>query len=137
VIEGRVHHAPVRRVQADHAHATAHARQHPGLGQRLVVADVGGGGRAQRLAEVADQVGDADAAGDGDAVPAPFAVVGELVARAAEDVGGRIRVGQLGLLHQQHVGSGPLEPPRDLVQAGPQRVDVPGRDPHVRSCASS
>src|SRR5207249_293345 len=70
---------------------------------------------------------------DGDAVPAAFAMVGQLIARFAEGRDGRVVVGELGLLHQQHVGPCPFEPPRDLLETRLHRVDVPGGDPHQRS----
>src|SRR4029450_13286555 len=59
-----------------------------------------------------------------------LAMMGEGVAGPPEDVRGRFRVGQLRLLHEQDVGPRAREPPRELLEARLQRVDVPGRDPH-------
>ncbi len=47
-----------------------------------------------------------------------------------------IVVGELRLLHEQDVRLGALEPPLDLLEAGLQRVDVPGRDAHRMHQAS-
>src|SRR5205823_5021646 len=58
------------------------------------------------------------------------------VACAAEGVRGRVRIRELGLLHEEHVRPGALEPPGDLLQARLQRVDVPGRDPHRSHCTA-
>ena len=45
---------------------------------------------------------------------------------------GNCLVGQLGLLHAQHVGPGVLEPLLDPAHPGVQRVHVPGGDTHGR-----
>src|SRR5262249_21871651 len=73
---------------------------------------------------------DPAAAGDGHAVPAALAVVGQRVAAVLEYADRRLRVRELGLLHQEHVGPRAVQPPGDLVQPGLQGVDVPGRDAH-------
>ena len=120
----------VGRVQGHDANAAAHGGEHPRLRERLVVARVLGARGAQRGAEVRHHVLDAAAARDGDAVPPTLSVMRQRIAGAVEDVGRRVRIPQLRLLHQQHVRLGALEPPDHPVQAGLQRVDVPGRDPH-------
>ena len=130
LIEGRVHHAPVRRIHAHHANAAAHGGHHPRLCHRLVIAGVGRLRRPQRLAEVRYHVIDARAAGDRDTVPAPLAMMRELIAAIAECGDRRVGVRELRLLHEEHVGLGPLEPPDDFVEPRAQRIDVPGRDAH-------
>jgi hypothetical protein len=89
-----------------------------------------GPGGAERLAEVRDHVPDAATARDGHAIPPPFAVMGQGIAGTLEDVGRDVRVRELRLLHEQDVGPGALEPPRDLLEPGLQRVHVPGSYPH-------
>src|SRR4029077_1169627 len=83
------------------------------------------------VAEVGDDILDADLARDRDAVPATLAVVDEGVAHHLERALRRGGVGQLRLLHQQDVRLGPGDPPVDGVGPGLQRVDVPGGDPHA------
>jgi hypothetical protein len=58
-------------------------------------------------------------------------MVSQLVACSAKLSNWRRRIRQLGLLHQQHVGPRPLQPPGDLFQAGFWGVDVPGSDVQV------
>jgi hypothetical protein len=58
-------------------------------------------------------------------------VMRQLVAEARKHRRRRIRIRQLRLLHEQNVRLGALEPPRDLVEAGLERVDVPGGDAHA------
>src|SRR5207244_946028 len=70
---------------------------------------------------------------DRDAVPPPLTVMRDLVSARAERVGRHVGVGELRLLHEEDVGTRTLEPPRDLVEARLQRVDVPGRDAHASS----
>ena len=72
------------------------------------------------------------AARDGHAVPATLTVVEELVAGDAEGKLRDVAVGQLRLLQEQDIRRSPLEPPLDGLEAGAQRVDVPGRDAHRR-----
>ena len=85
--------------------------------------------RPRAAAEVGDD-SDSDAAGDRDSVPPSFAVVSQLVAGGAKLGDGRGRIRQLGLLHQQHVGPGAVQPPGDFFQAGFEGVDVLGGDRH-------
>ena len=73
---------------------------------------------------------EADAGGDGDAVPLVEAVVGHLVAERLEPVEGELVLARLGLLDREHVDVGALEPGRDAVDAGADGVDVPGGDAH-------
>ena len=130
LVEDGVDAPAVGRVEGHDAHAAARGGDHPRLGERLVVARVLGAGGAQRRAEVRHHVRDARAARDGDAVPPALPVMRQGVAGALEDVGRGVRVPELRLLHQEHVRLGALEPQDDPLQAGLQRVDVPGRDPH-------
>ena len=110
---------------------------HARLVERVEVLLVGLGARRapavahRAVAEVRDdRVVDRQPARDGDAVPAALAVVDELVAGDPErHLGDRV-VSELRLLHEQHVGRGALEPPLDGLEPRPERVDVPGRDPH-------
>src|SRR6266481_928592 len=78
-----------------------------------------------------DDVRDAAAADDGDAVPPPLAVVGQLVTGVAERSGGGVSVFELRLLQEQDVRLRAIEPPEDLLEARLQRVDVPGGDAHL------
>jgi hypothetical protein len=130
LIEGRVHHAPVRRIHAHHADAAAHGSDHPRLCHRLVIARLGRLRRPQRLSEVRHDLLDAVPAHDGHPVPAAFAMMREFVAEIAKCGHGRVGIGELRLLHEEHVGLRALEPPDDLLQPCAQRVDVPGRDSH-------
>jgi hypothetical protein len=57
-------------------------------------------------------------------------MVRERIAGLTELRGGHVCVGHLRLLHQEHVGLGPVEPLCDFLKACLQRVDVPGRDAH-------
>ena len=131
LVERRADYTAVRGVHADEAHATAFGGDHPRLGERFVVADIGRLRGAQRLAKVGDYRVDAAAARDGDAVPSAFAMVHQRVAGLTEHRGRHVCIGQLSLLHQEHVGLGPVEPPCDFLKAGLQRVDIPGRDAHA------
>jgi hypothetical protein len=69
------------------------------------------------------------------AMATPFhrlAVMEQLVTRHAEREFGRIVVRQLGLLEEQHVRGRSLEPAFQRLEAGIERIDVPGGDAHVR-----
>ena len=68
---------------------------------------------------------------DGHAVPAPVAVVGRLVAEVGEGGLGEGVVGLLGLLQADDVGLVGLHPLHHQRQAGTERVDVPGGEPHA------
>jgi hypothetical protein len=101
--------------------------------------DTGAGGRHQAglrrtllgaLPEAGHHVVDPDPGGDGHAVPAALAVEGNLVTESVERHDREGLVGQLGLLHAQHVGPGVLHPLLDVGQTGLERVDVPSSDPH-------
>ena len=112
--------AAVGHVDADHADSAARGRQHP----RVALVRVG------ELAEAARDVVDTDARQDGDAVPLALTVVHRVVAEGRERELREALVGELGLLQAQDVGLGVPEPLLDARQAGLQRVDVPGGDPH-------
>src|SRR5262249_31549107 len=58
---------------------------------------------------------------------------GDVVAEVAEDLGWKCRVLDLGLLQADDVGAGVLEPVDRGLGAGPDAVDVPGRDTHGRT----
>ena len=131
LVERRPDDSAVRRVHGDDAHAATDGGDHPRLRKRFVVTDIGRLGRAQWLAKVFDDGVDAAAAGDGDAVPSAFAMMRQCIAGLIEHRSRRICVSQLGLLHQQHVGLGSVEPPCDFLEPGLQRIDVPGRDAHA------
>ena len=130
LVEHRADRPSVRRVERDHANSAAGRGDHPCLGQRLVIALFRGLGRPQRQAEVGHHIPDPGAGRDRHAVPLSLAVMLQLVPRLAERRDWRLGVRQLGLLHEQHVRARPLEPPGDLLQAGLERVHVPGGDPH-------
>src|SRR3972149_83864 len=94
-------------------------------------------GPAKGLTEVGDYTVNPEAARDGDAIPAPLAVMGESIAGVAEGADGRVGVGELRLLHQKHVGVRAVEPPFDLLETSVQGVDVPRRDAHESKNTSS
>src|SRR5262245_34632336 len=131
LIERRADDPTVRRVDTDNAHAITFSRDHPCFRKRFVVADIGCPRQTQRLAEVCDYAVDAGTACDSDAVPTAFAMVYQAIAGLAEHRGWCVCVSQLCLLHQEHVRLGSVEPPCDFLEAGLQRIDVPGCDPHV------
>src|SRR5581483_5673718 len=83
------------------------------------------------VGEAGDDVVEADAAEDRHTVPLPLSAVRRLVAEGGERHRREVGVGQLGLLQAQHVGLGVAEPLLDARHALVQRVDVPGRDPHL------
>src|SRR6266850_6045684 len=81
LVKRRANDTAVRRVHADHTHAAAFGGDHAGLREGFVVARIGRLRRPQRLAKVGDYAVDAAAARDGDAVPSPFAMVRQRIAR--------------------------------------------------------
>src|SRR5262249_6047949 len=113
-IERRSYYPAVRRVHANDTHIAALSRNHTGLGERFVVADIGRLSRPQWFAEIRNYGVDATAAGNRDSVPSPFTVVGQLVAGIAEHGCRRVCIGKLRLLHHEHVRRGPVEPPDDF-----------------------
>ena len=109
----------VRHVDRRDADPTARGRDQPRLGiGRLAVREAG------------DHVPDADPRQHGDTVPLALAVVGGGVAERLEGQRGEAVVGQLRLLHADDVGLHLRQPRLHPGLADPQRVDVPGRDPH-------
>ena len=82
--------------------------------------------------EVLDHIVEADAAEDGNAIPAPLAVVDAFVAEGGEGVGRKRVLGKFGLLHAHHIGLQALKPFLDPRQAGVERVHIPAGDPHRR-----
>jgi len=111
--------------------------QHPRLVERVEVvllrrACPGAAVPHRAITEVGDDVVDRQTlpGGDRDAVPATFAVMDEVVAGHLELHDRRVRVRELGLLHQQDVGVRTLQPLVDGVGPRLERVDVPGGDPH-------
>ena len=112
----------VRHVHRRHPHAAARGADQAGL---RVGRDACG--------EAGDRVGEADAAGDRDAVPAALAVVHAGVAAGVEVEGGERVVGRLRLLQAEDVRLGRVDPiPQALEPLGRQRVDVPRGDAHAR-----
>ena len=126
-------------VLADQADAAGDDAEHACLVERIEVllGEVArAAGRAvthRPIAKVGDdRCGiDGQAAEHGHAVPAPLTVVDQLEAAHPEGEEWRIVVGELGLLHQQHVGLATLEPLHDAIHARLQRVDIPGCYAHA------
>ena len=104
--------------------------------RREADATAGGGDQAGvgvRIGTVGEAVHHAlepDLGEDGDAVPLPLAVMGALVAEGGEGHRGEGGVGELGLLHAEHVGRDVVEPGLDAGHAGFQGVHVPRREAH-------
>ena len=73
---------------------------------------------------------DPDPRRDRHAVPPAGPVVDELVAERPEVQRRRLLVGELRLLHAQDVRLVALGPGQHPLEAGLQRVDVPGREAH-------
>src|SRR5260221_7743047 len=59
--------------------------------------------------------------------------MGQGVPRVPEGLHWRLRVRELGLLHEQDVGARAAQLPGALLEAGLQGIDVPGRDAHAPS----
>ena len=124
----RIDGAAVGHVQAPHPHPAAGRAQRPGLRRRFDLRPV----TPRRLTLEADLlVVDADPRRDRHTVPLVEPAVHHLVADRGERHGGELVVGALGLLHGQHVDVGALQPVRDPVDAGADRVHVPGGQPHA------
>ena len=142
LVERRPDDPPVGCVQAHDPQPVHRRGDHPRLVERVEVVLAGrlGAGAAgpriadRPVAEVRDHVRDRQpiAGRDGHPVPAALAVVDELVAGHREGHDRRVRVGQLGLLDEQDVRCRAGQPVLDGLLAGLQRVDVPGRDAHLR-----
>ena len=120
-----VERAAVGHVERPHAYAVAERADGAGLGRRGLTP-------ARHAVEADADVVEADARGDGDAVPLAQAVVGHLVAEGLEAVERELVLAGLGLLDREHVDVGAFEPGGDAVDAGPDGVDVPGGDAHSR-----
>ena len=121
--------APVRHVEAPEAHAVtdrdghrARLERQGAVGERLAEAGHAG--------EVELHVLEADPARERDAVPLREPVRGDLVARVLEGLQRELGVLALDLLHGEHIDVRPLQPVRDAADPRPDRVDVPGGDPH-------
>ncbi len=93
---------------------------HPGLVERVAL-----GSR-----EAPCNGGQAHSRRDRDPVPVVQAVMGDLVAGTLEGRVGELAVGALGLLQAADGGLMLTEPTRHLIDAGPDRVDVPADDLH-------
>jgi hypothetical protein len=110
----------VRHVDRPQPHAGAGRSDRPGL--RL--------GEARLARQPLDDLGESDARRQRHPIPATQAVDSDLVAQGLNGVVGELVVGALGLLHAHHVGADLLQPLDEAGNAGGDRVDVPGRDPH-------
>jgi hypothetical protein len=120
--------AAVRDVQAPEPDPVARADRGAhgaGLGGERVA-------EAGRPGEPELDVAQADAGGDGHAVPLVEPVEGDLVAGRLERHDRELVVGDLGLLQRHGVDVGRAEPLDDPFEPGAQGVDVPRGQPHVR-----
>ena len=121
-----VERAAVGHVERPHAYAVAEGPDGAGLRCRRLAP-------AGHAVEADLDVVEADARGDGDAVPLAEAVMGHLVAEGLEPLERELVLAGLGLLDREDVDVTALEPGGDAVDAGADGVDVPGGDAHSRS----
>jgi hypothetical protein len=118
--------AAVGHVQAPHPNAAAGRAQGAGFrrGGHLGFATPAG------LAVEADlHIVQTNARGDCHTVPLIEADVCDLVAEFEQRQSGELAIGAFGLLHGQYVDVGASKPVDDAVQAGADRIHIPGGEP--------
>jgi len=82
------------------------------------------------VGESGDHVVETHSTDDGHAVPATLTEVGALVPQRLERQGRKGSVGQLGLLHAEHVRLGLGDPFLDARETSLERIHIPGGDAH-------